>query len=1125
MTVGKHVNEAIHRLRLCLGLLCMMMPIALAAADENMQGMSSSSAPLLQNISHWSAPAVAKPQAQVAFQNLSAAYFTGDTLSVNVSVTPMVKGLSADLYVVAWLPSSNTFMFFSGNPGNPVSFKPLACFSNLSVVSKTYSIIDIPLPLIPQGMGLNLLAALVDTGQPLAAENLLSNVAQTQIKLVGTAMNSADRDQAAIIRAFSAMAGATGLNSKIDNGAIRWMNLNIGLDKSLFPKSYEAEDVALALLAALPQFLRLDTPKQSLRLVKRAGTTVQTLTFRQYYQDIPVYGSWFQVVIAENSKQFVLRSLSGKYIPDLFLSELAPQVSEQMARHGVRQKYGFNSLSELRAFVPTKLWVYDAALLAPQCPKCQMPAHQPTLAWRVTFNDIVNGGVLTDAWVDADTGEIIFNRARYVDAQMRIWTADGNQLSSCIDKNDARAWLDEDGVCESKSDCDRRNVCAWDWPYTCPSPNAEGYDAYDYTWEIHRFYESFGRRSYDDHYSIYRMYLDVDFGSLEPNAMSEQCGAYEVHKFSDNYGHIDVMGHEVGHSFHWSEFIYDYSHQPGAIAEHIADMFGHFVGYWSGIDTDWQMGEDVPGGPIRDMQHPSNDHISDYIPLPNNEANDFGGVHRYSTIPSKAAYLMTAGDTHNSMAIEGIGETKSREIYYRLVTDKLADTDNFDDLARKIRQACQELIGEHGITANDCCQVRNAFAAVGLSTADSDCDGALDTTETDDDGDGIDDAADNCQFMPNPTQADTDGDGQGDACDADIDGDGRANDRDNCPYAANNAQVDWNRDGQGDACDDSDHDGTVDQRDNCRDQYNRDQLDSDRDGSGDVCDDDMDGDGIGNDSDNCPAQANADQADADGDGVGDICDNCPATHNPAMMSGDQPDLDGDGQGDACDDDIDGDGVANDDDACPEEEGSNSELCLAPPGEYCRGRGCPNGRLISGAEVNAHFNWDHLKEAHPAFIQPMGRLFFDPCQTIDCDPQGLFDDQATVQVGLDLAMALPETSYMDAPIAFNLAVVDERGNLMAAAETHFVSAKNDIALSPQLKTSVALTFSLPPAFAWRQSGQLITPKAATATNTADRAALPAFYLIIEPWSLTDKNRALLSATPLSIKPTIKLLVQK
>lgn len=95
-------------------------------------------------------------------------------------------------------------------------------------------------------------------------------------------------------------------------------------------------------------------------------------------------------------------------------------------------------------------------------------------------------------------------------------------------------------------------------------------------------------------------------------------------------------------------------------------------------------------------------------------------------------------------------------------------------------------------------------------------------TATDKDGDGVEDAADNCPTVFNPIrpmdgdkQVDGDGDGIGDACDKcpleageackvpsgdDLDDDGIPNGLDNCPELANPDQADANKDGKGDAC-------------------------------------------------------------------------------------------------------------------------------------------------------------------------------------------------------------------------------------------------------------------------------------------------------------------------------------
>ncbi|MBI5488097.1 MAG: hypothetical protein HY905_12260 [Deltaproteobacteria bacterium] len=89
-------------------------------------------------------------------------------------------------------------------------------------------------------------------------------------------------------------------------------------------------------------------------------------------------------------------------------------------------------------------------------------------------------------------------------------------------------------------------------------------------------------------------------------------------------------------------------------------------------------------------------------------------------------------------------------------------------------------------------------------------------TADDGDGDGADDAADDCPAVFNPAQSDFDGDGAGDACDpcpldpgslacpppdpTDVDRDGVADVIDNCPRVQNPSQADADGDGTGDAC-------------------------------------------------------------------------------------------------------------------------------------------------------------------------------------------------------------------------------------------------------------------------------------------------------------------------------------
>lgn len=124
----------------------------------------------------------------------------------------------------------------------------------------------------------------------------------------------------------------------------------------------------------------------------------------------------------------------------------------------------------------------------------------------------------------------------------------------------------------------------------------------------------------------------------------------------------------------------------------------------------------------------------------------------------------------------------------------------------------------------------------------------------DQDGDGVDDALDNCPQVPNGDQSDADGDGDGDACDANPNEPPPPPGDDEDPPADGGG-------GDGDG-DDADGDGIPDVHDNCRTLPNAPQEDTDADGVGNVCD-------------LCPATGDGVNADSDADGVGDACDPCP----------------------------------------------------------------------------------------------------------------------------------------------------------------------------------------------------------------------------------------------------------
>ncbi len=172
------------------------------------------------------------------------------------------------------------------------------------------------------------------------------------------------------------------------------------------------------------------------------------------------------------------------------------------------------------------------------------------------------------------------------------------------------------------------------------------------------------------------------------------------------------------------------------------------------------------------------------------------------------------------------------------------------------------------------------------------------TFAVDEDGDGIGES-DNCPGVNNPDQLDYDLDGQGDACDSDDDGDGVDDALDECPMS----DLEW----ESNSFNNHDSDGCED---------NTEDIDDDADGiidELDECPRGVLGSGSDPDEDGCK---DIEDLDDDNDGVGDGSDLC----NPGAISwpsGTITDHDGDGCKDTDEDfDDDNDGVYDELDACP-----------------------------------------------------------------------------------------------------------------------------------------------------------------------------------------------------------------
>ena len=96
-------------------------------------------------------------------------------------------------------------------------------------------------------------------------------------------------------------------------------------------------------------------------------------------------------------------------------------------------------------------------------------------------------------------------------------------------------------------------------------------------------------------------------------------------------------------------------------------------------------------------------------------SDDNGGVHWNSGVNNKAVFLMVAGGSFNGKTVTGIGWEKTGAIYYEAQTNLLTSASDYSDLYYAVQQACTNLIGQKGIAAGDCVQVKNALNAVEMN--------------------------------------------------------------------------------------------------------------------------------------------------------------------------------------------------------------------------------------------------------------------------------------------------------------------------------------------------------------------------------------------------------------------------
>ncbi|WP_162984987.1 M4 family metallopeptidase [Mesonia aquimarina] len=311
--------------------------------------------------------------------------------------------------------------------------------------------------------------------------------------------------------------------------------------------------------------------------------------------------------------------------------------------------------------------------------------------------------------------------------------------------------------------------------------------AIDVHWGMEVTYDFYlneiGRDSYDNNGGLIRQYLNSPLTQAnqggDPNNAFALEAPYNMMVYGLGDGQfmnpvvgLDVEGHEFTHLVinNNGNGGLTYQGESGALNESFADIFGICVEFYSGVDPDWLIGENIiiSGSFFRSMSDPNGGEQPDtyngnYWVDPNDLFFDNGGVHINSGVQNYWFYLLAEGgvgtnDLGDSYSVSGVGLANARDIAYHSLTNYLPPNASFFDAYYGSLQAAEDLFGN---SSAEYIAVEEAWYAVGIGSDEEPsnyCDGITQLSEpsgTFTDGSGSSNYQDNsnCSWVINPPDA------------------------------------------------------------------------------------------------------------------------------------------------------------------------------------------------------------------------------------------------------------------------------------------------------------------------------------------------------------------------------------
>lgn len=195
--------------------------------------------------------------------------------------------------------------------------------------------------------------------------------------------------------------------------------------------------------------------------------------------------------------------------------------------------------------------------------------------------------------------------------------------------------------------------------------------------------------------------------------------------------HLDIAAHEITHGLTETTANLVYAGQSGALNESVSDIFGVIINNWYDHDRPvqeragskrqntstwcWTIGEELgqDGGPLRDLERPSRtgapEHMDAYRPM----AEDYGGVHTFSSIHNKAAHVLLT-----SSGADGQPALRPEEVallYYQALL-RLHSLAGFADMLQGLCGAATTYYaGNPTVRDAKIASIENAYRQVGIS--------------------------------------------------------------------------------------------------------------------------------------------------------------------------------------------------------------------------------------------------------------------------------------------------------------------------------------------------------------------------------------------------------------------------